>query len=311
MKNVITRSKENIILKGIGLSSTDQALKDKPSTRTMTQNYREVSSFGGNNYLILQQLQCTNAQITIFELLKISPKQMEILDKALAEASVPKELDLDQFQSMAGHLTSLHYLFFSKEDDNSLSHPHNQAFHIKVMTHKSHIKHVLIDGGARLNIFSYNWIQQLGFSEHAIDLHKKITIKAYGEEEMTSKGLVVIPIRVGPIEREIYITYQVLDTPLSYNILFRHPWIHEMQVVPSTYHYCIKFPHNGVEVIIVIDTRISCNTLIKGSDTFVPHNREHVGNYEAKLKDMEKSLKLKDIGMGNYSLPVLSLTSLP
>lgn len=130
--------------------------------------------------------------------------------------NVPKDLDLDQFQSMVGHLTSPHYLSFFKEDDNLLNHPHNEPLHIEVMIHKHHVKHVLIDGGARLNICTYNLITQLGYFENIIDPNKKITIKAYDEEERTSKGLVLLSIRVGPMDRDVI--YQVLDIPLSYNI---------------------------------------------------------------------------------------------
>lgn len=92
----------------------------------------------------------------------------------------------------------------------------------------------------------------LGFSETAIDPKKKITIKAYDEEERSSKGSVVLPIRVGPIIKDV--PCQVLDMDLAYNILLGRPWIHSMQAVPSTYHQCLKFPHNGHEVTIKGDT---------------------------------------------------------
>ena len=77
-----------------------------------------------------------NAQIKIFELLKISHAHRHILDKAIKEESIPQDLDLDRFQPMVGYLTSPHYFSFSKEDGNSLSHPHNQSLHIEVMIHK-------------------------------------------------------------------------------------------------------------------------------------------------------------------------------
>ena len=92
------------------------------------------------SYSILNQLQHTNAQISIFELLKISPAHRQILDKALNEANVPQDLDLERFQSMVGHLTSPYYMSFSKEDDTSLSNPHNQPLHIEVMIHQKCVR---------------------------------------------------------------------------------------------------------------------------------------------------------------------------
>lgn len=180
------------------------------------------------------------------------------------------------------------------------------------MIHKHRVKHVLIDGGLGLNICTYNLLTQLGFSENVIDPGKKITIKAYDDEERTSKGLVSLPIKVGPVERDVL--FQVLDIPLSYNILLGRSWIHEMKVVLSTYHQCLKFPYNGAEVSIPTDTNVICNALTKGADTFVPHNRAPSPNPdpEALMKDLENRLKITNTGMDGYKIePVLSLVSLP
>lgn len=87
----------------------------------------------------------TNAQISILELLKISYAHREILDKALLTTNVPKDLDVDQLQSMVGHLASPHYLTFCEEDDNSLNHLHNQPLNIEAMIHKHRVKRVLIE----------------------------------------------------------------------------------------------------------------------------------------------------------------------
>ena len=91
----------------------------------------------------------------------------------------------------------------------------------------------------------------------------------------------VLPLRVGPVERNV--TCQVLDIPLSYNILLGRPWIHEMHVVPSTYHQCVKFPFHGSEVTILATTSYTCN-MLKDAETFVPRNRESTEYHENKLK---------------------------
>lgn len=83
---------------------------------------------------------------------------------------------------------------FSEEDDNSPSHPHNQPLHIEVMIHEKHVYHVLIDNGDGLNIHSTNFQRKLSCSKESIDLHHKITIKAYDEVEHKSLGLVVLPL---------------------------------------------------------------------------------------------------------------------
>ena len=135
---------------------------------------------------------------------------------------------------MVNLIASPDYLTFSKEDDKSLSHPHNLTLHIEVMIHKTHVRHMLIDGGARLNICSLSLLKTLGYSEHVIDSKRKITIKAYDEIERSSKGLVVLPIRIGPMEKDVL--FQIVDAgPLVYNILLGRPWIHDMKLVPAIY----------------------------------------------------------------------------
>ena len=118
---------------------------------------------------------------------------------------------------MVGHLTSCYFMLFSEDDDNSLSHPHNKPLYIEVMIHQTPIFKVLIDNGTGLNILSTSLLRQLNYSKHSIDPRCKITIKAYDEVERKSLGLVVLPIRFGPVERDV--TCQVLDIPLAYNIL--------------------------------------------------------------------------------------------
>jgi hypothetical protein len=95
---------------------------------------------------------------------------------------------------MVGHLITHNFLSFFEYDDASPSHPHNAALHIEVQVHKNHVKHVLIDGGANLTIFTLKLVQSLDFSEHAIDSKKRITIKAYDDEERPLQGLIVLLI---------------------------------------------------------------------------------------------------------------------
>jgi hypothetical protein len=40
--------------------------------------------------------------------------------------------------------------------------------------------------------------------------------------------------------------FHVIDAKTSYNLLLGRPWLHENGVVPSTWHQCFKYCHNGV-----------------------------------------------------------------
>lgn len=103
---------------------------------------------------------------------------------------------------------------------------------------------------------------------------------------------------MGLIERDV--VFQVQDIPLTYNLLLGHPWIYEMQAIPSTYHQCIKFLFNGAEIVIPGDNAMSINTLtIVG--TFVQHKKPS-NDMGVSLLVAEQKLKMMSIGMGEYTL---------
>lgn len=83
-----------------------------------------------------------------------------------------------------------------------------------------------------------------------------------------------LPIRVGPTIQNIM--FHVLDLYLSYNLLLGHPWIHAMRVVPSTYHQCLNFPYNSLEITIPGDPDPFqyCSNLRETIEHQVPINQE-------------------------------------
>jgi hypothetical protein len=307
--NAVTCSCAKLVLKGPAPSTPNpEQQKYKTLAGPSGKGLKITTNPNATSYSVLEQLKWTNTQISIFELLKILLAHRQILDKALIEANVPQDLNLERFQSMIGHLTSPYLMTFSEEEDNSLSHPHNQPLHVEVVINQTRVHRVLIDNGMGLNIVSAALLRQLNYFEESIDPWCKITIKAYDEVERKSLGLVVLPIHVSPIERDV--TCQVLDIALAYNILLGWPWIYEMHVMSSTYHQCIKLPFHGSEVTIPTTTSYTCN-MLKAAESFIPTNRESTDYHDTRLKQIEQSFELKETSMGEYHIElVLSLTSL-
>lgn len=159
----------------------------------------------------------------------------------------------------------------------------------------------------------------MGFSDQAIYPKKKITIKAYDDEERSYEGTVILPIRVDPMQRDTMC--QVFNIDLTYNIILGHPWIHEMQAVPFAYHKYLKFPYNRQEISISIDTNPFqyCNAMEETQNILVPHNMEaqvsSSSNHQEELKSLsmkfKKKMKIKNQGMGEYSFEPLRLSKLP
>lgn len=106
--------------------------------------------------------------------------------------------------------------------------------HIKGFINQHRIEQLLIANGGGLNICTLQLVTTLGYAMESVDANKRITIKAYDDAECSSRGDVVLTIRVGPVVK--HIVFQVLDLPFPYNLFLGRPWIHAMQFVPSTYH---------------------------------------------------------------------------
>ncbi|GLJ58136.1 hypothetical protein SUGI_1421170 [Cryptomeria japonica] len=149
-----------------------------------------------------------------------------------------------------------------------------------------------------------------------------ITIKAYDDEEHSSKGTVTLPLRVGLVTKDV--VCQVLDLDLTYNILLGRPWIHEMSAVSSTYHRCIKFPHNAVEATVKADPNpfIYCNNLCPRSDITILVNQEAIPSSTyvdpkslkdstSKQSELKEEFKIKDMGCGEYIFHVDQLPLSP
>lgn len=83
-------------------------------------------------------------------------------------------------------------------------------------------------------------------------------------------------------------------------MLLGHPWIHDIHVVPSMYHQCVKFPHNGAKIVIPGDNIVFINTLT-ATKKFIPHNNSS-HNPNTSLVSAKQKLKMMSLGMGEYTL---------
>ena len=153
----------------------------------------------------------------------------------------------------------------------------------------------------------------------------------------------MLPLKVGPtvINNECH----VLDLNFPYNILLGKPWIHTLKVVPSTYHQCLKFPHQGREITIPGDPTpfAFCKrlegaptnfcpisefskvipkplTITESPSTTVPelsNNDSNSRKRKEKVEDIKvnttgKKVTFADIGMGEYKFEnVLCVGQLP
>lgn len=114
---------------------------------------------------------------------------------------------------MVSNLVTPHCVSFSAQEDIFFIHPQNDPLHIEVFIHRNKVKRALVDSGVGLKIFMLNLVRALGYTKDAVDPKNKITIKACDDEERSSMGMVILPIRFGCVVNETI--FQVLDLKLT------------------------------------------------------------------------------------------------
>ena len=105
----------------------------------------------------------------------------------------------------------------------------------------------------------------------------------------SSLGIITLPIIVGPVTLPTPI--HVMLGNLTYNLLLGSPWIHSMQVVPSTLHRQVKFIYNNKTYTLLADTK-SQELLRTGSSCSTTSNPSTSSNASTSFKDFVPSSTL-------------------
>lgn len=118
-------------------------------------------------------------------------------------------------------------------------HPHHDALVISLYIANCFIKRVLIDNGSSANILFLNALRDMKVDESTITRKSTVLIGFSGEQK---HSIGEVNLHVWAEGVNLQTKFIVVDCPSSYNAILGRPWIHEMKVVPSTYHQVIKFP---------------------------------------------------------------------
>lgn len=66
-----------------------------------------------------------------------------------------------------------------------------------------------------------------------------LRIRAYDSSSKKLMGITMIMVTIGV--RKIATKFQVVYSKLSYNLLLGRPWLHDMDIIPSTVHGRLMF----------------------------------------------------------------------
>ena len=128
-------------------------------------------------------------------------------------------------------------------------------------------------------------------------------LKAFDGHVFKPHGIVPsFPVTLGG--KTMNVEVEVVDAPIDYNLLLGQSWTYAMEVVPSSYFRCIKFPHEGK--LVTIDQLSFCNapneygTIVSlVNNSTLPCENIGVGLYSSLM------------GSFNITAPILSVKPFP
>ncbi|XP_070036732.1 uncharacterized protein [Nicotiana tomentosiformis] len=127
---------------------------------------------------------------------------------------------------------------FTEEDADGLLLPHNDAPVISLYVLDFKIKRVLVDPGSSANIIQQKVLEQAKLTGSIIPATKLLA--GFNLASVTTRGEILL-LTNGEGVMKITL-FEVVDGDMGYNIILGRPWLHEIKVVPSTYHQLLKFP---------------------------------------------------------------------
>ena len=101
------------------------------------------------------------------------------------------------------------------------------------------VHRVLIDGGSAVNIVMLSTFKPMGIDESRIR-RKPTNLVGFSGESKSLEGEIVLPVYAKSVTS--YEKFSVVNCPSSYNVIVGRPWLHNVRVVPSTFHQCVKIP---------------------------------------------------------------------
>jgi hypothetical protein len=130
--------------------------------------------------------------------------------------------------------------------------PENLGAHMKPLFIWEHLDgtpvgHMLVDGGASINILPLSLFKKLGHVKG--DLKRtNLHLSDFAGNPTEAKGIICKELMVG--SKTVPTTFFMVDVKGHYNVLLGWDWIHANECAPSNLHQCvIQWIGNEVEVI--------------------------------------------------------------
>nr|POF21549.1 hypothetical protein CFP56_10762 [Quercus suber] len=136
----------------------------------------------------------------------------------------------------------------SSDEDMEVRHSnHRRPLYLAASVNQIPIKRALVDTGASVNLIPLSTLQAAGISERKIQ-GCLMEMTGFGGRGEYTASHIQLWLKVGPIASLAW--FHVVKIEVSYYMLLGRLWLHKHQLVPSTYHQCVKGRLNGNMICI-------------------------------------------------------------
>lgn len=127
-------------------------------------------------------------------------------------------------------------LIFDESDREHVTEPQQDSLVISLPVGNCLIKRILVDNGSAANIMMLITLQHMGLAESDM-IRKSTTLVGFTGETNKTTGEISLPIYAQGVN--LLEKFLIIDGVSTYNIIMGRPWIHDLRVVPSTFHQVI------------------------------------------------------------------------
>ena len=139
---------------------------------------------------------------------------------------------------------------FSNKDMEVRYPDHRRPLYLAASINQIPIKRALVDTSTSMNLIPLSTLQAAGISKRKIQ-GCPMEVTGFGGGGEYTAGHIQLWLKVGPIAS--LARFHMVKTEVSYHVLLGRPWLHKHQLVPSTYHQCIKGRLNCRMICIAVN----------------------------------------------------------
>uniref|UniRef100_A0A2N9J5Q0 Reverse transcriptase n=1 Tax=Fagus sylvatica TaxID=28930 RepID=A0A2N9J5Q0_FAGSY len=170
---------------------------------------------------------------------------------AANSAMTPAAIKTLQRNPSRAFLETTNAITFTDEDMEVQYLDHRRPLYLSATINEVQVRRALVDTGSCINFIPLSTIQAAKISQKKIQ-GAPMEIKGFGGVGEYTKGHIQLVLKVGPI---VALTrFHVVDSVVPYHILLGRPWLHKHQLIPSTYHQCVKGRLNGKPIRIAANS---------------------------------------------------------